>query len=181
MKIIFTFFLINILTGCTHYNHDKTVSLEKNKFELQKISGIYSNSTEKSKILLSDFIFPELPQSLKIDNIKVLVKENRITCEGYKNNQKVYTKKYIEGKDFNFNGNEISLKTNLSCFNCDGVGAMHLGIALKNYTLYLTQKGDAILRSNETGIAALILLPVPFAVIEENDLLYKRIKDSNRG
>ncbi len=173
--------LIFLIVGCSNYSHHENVELVTTIISFDSIEGIYSNKGLSPggihTKLLSKFIFPDYKNHQNIEKIRVVVDETNVICTAIGSSGDIFSKTYREGEHFSLEENRISLGSNLSCFSCDEAGAMHLAIGIKNQSLYLTIDGDALLRSNEKGIAAIILMPIPFPVIEESDVLFKREKN----
>ncbi len=170
--------IILFISGCSNYSHHENVELVTKTISFDSIEGTYSNKGLSPSGVhtksLSKFIFPDYNSHQSIEKIKVVVDGSNVICTAIDSSGDIFSKTYIEGEHFSFEGNRILLSSNLSCFSCDEAGAMHFGIGIKNQSLYLTTNGDALLRSNEKGVAAIILMPIPFPLIEESDALFRR-------
>ena len=170
--------LVVLIVGCTHINHSDQPIVSEEDFQLEKISGVYSNipSGSSKTPRLSQFVFPNKDeQHHLIDEIKVVVDKNRIICEGFMGQEVLISKEYINGKDFTFNGNLIELSEKGNCSGCIE-NKFYTGWNVSDYTLYLAENGDALLREKGAGVFIAVVPIFPFR-IWEYDLIYRRVSD----
>lgn len=168
-----------VLSGCANRQLAQKEFLDPSRLTLPKLAGTYQNQGQSidgsPQLFMSALLLPSLLEHEDIDQVKLSGTDQVLRCSALKNGELVARASYRLGEHIKLKDNALALTKKVGCMGCSEGGGLSLVKPKVRQALYLTESGDAVVRSHERGLMVVMMMPLPRPVVDQDDLLFRRL------